>query len=721
MEDMILQARLLHVVFYNAETGYFVGRFQLCNETKSTFTATGFFHSTEIDSVWDLHGSYKEHPRYGLQFNITSYERVLKNDITSLIQFFSSSRFPGIGKQSAKKIVDTLGHDCIEKIQKDPAVLLSIPDFPLKKVKIIEEGILEEKEDDISYFFSKFGIGVQTAKKIENIYGNNTIEVIKQNPYQLLEEVDGVGFKTADKLARDLSVSLDDPRRIKAIIVQLVQQWCNSTGDTYIEIEKLYKKIQKEFHDLDVEAYLQEILDEGILIKEDKNIYYHKQFEAEKYISSFLFDFPYVEQPFSYIETLGDDIENIEDELHIEYEKIQKQAFHNFFLHPFSIITGGPGTGKTTIVQGLISLYKKYYPLDTIALCAPTGRASKRLSEICQNVKVSTIHSLLHWDLESNTFLKNEKELLDCDLLVIDEFSMVDQQLFQALLKSAKLVKKILLIGDENQLASVGCGSVLKDLITFSLFPLTRLEKIFRQKEGSDVITLAHEINEENVTVLEQGNDIAFFSCENYEVKDILIPIVSNALEKGYSIKDIQVLAPMYGGVAGIDALNNTLQKVLNPQDGYKDEIKVGYRVFRVGDKILQLKNQPDENVYNGDIGEIIAIEYADENALSKNVILADFDGNFVEYSGEQISNITHAYCISIHKAQGSEYPIVIMPVVKDYAFMLSKRLLYTGVTRAKKSLVLLGSKEVFLKYIHLQERHIRKTTLKKHILEKFE
>ena len=524
-----------------------------------------------------------------------------------------------------------------------------------------------------------------------------------------------MGFKTADKLARDLSVSLDDPRRIKAIIVQLVQQWCNSTGDTYIEIEKLYKKIQKEFHDLDVEAYLQEILDEGILIKEDKNIYYHKQFEAEKYISSFLFDFPYVEQPFSYIETLGDDIENI------EYEKIQKQAFHNFFLHPFSIITGGPGTGKTTIVQGLISLYKKYYPLDTIALCAPTGRASKRLSEICQNVKVSTIHSLLHWDLESNTFLKNEKELLDCDLLVIDEFSMVDQQLFQALLKSAKLVKKILLIGDENQLASVGCGSVLKDLITSSLFPLTRLEKIFRQKEGSDVITLAHEINEENVTVLEQGNDIAFFSCENYEVKDILIPIVSNALEKGYSIKDIQVLAPMYGGVAGIDALNNTLQKVLNPQDGYKDEIKVGYRVFRVGDKILQLKNQPDENVYNGDIGEIIAIEYADENALSKNVILADFDGNFVEYSGEQISNITHAYCISIHKAQGSEYPIVIMPVVKDYAFMLSKRLLYTGVTRAKKSLVLLGSKEVFLKYIHLQERHIRKTTLKKHILEKFE
>lgn len=721
MEDMILQARLLHVIFYNAETGYFVGRFQLCNETKNTFTATGFFHNTEIDSIWNLHGFYKEHPRYGLQFNITSYEKVLKNDVTSLIQFFSSSRFPGIGKKSAKKVVEVLGHDCIKKIQNDPAVLLTIPDFPLKKIKIIEKGILEENEDDVSYFFSKFGISVQVAKKIENIYGNNTIEIIKQNPYQLIEDIDGVGFKTVDKLARDLSFSLDDPRRIKAIIVQLVQQWCNSTGDTYIEIEVLCKKIKKEFNDLNVENYLQEILEEGILIQKDRNIYYHKQFEAEEYISSFLFDFPYIEQQFLHIETLNDDIESIEDELHIAYENNQKKAFQNFFLYPFSIITGGPGTGKTTIVQGLISLYKKYYPLDTIALCAPTGRASKRLSEICQNVKVSTIHSLLHWDLESNTFLKNEKELLDCDLLVIDEFSMVDQQLFQALLKSAKLVKKILLIGDENQLASVGCGCVLKDLISSSMFPLTRLEKIFRQKEGSDIITLAHEINEEKVTILDQANDIAFFSCENYEVKDILIHIVSNALEKGYSIKDIQVLAPMYGGVAGIDALNSTLQRVLNPQDAYKDEIQVGYRIFRVGDKILQLKNQPDENVFNGDIGEIIEIETADENVFSKNLILADFDGNLVEYSGEQISNITHAYCISIHKAQGSEYPIVIMPVIKDFSFMLSKRLLYTGITRARKSLVLLGSKDIFLKYIHLQERHVRNTTLKKYILEKFE
>lgn len=200
-----------------------------------------------------------------------------------------------------------------------------------------------------------------------------------------------------------------------------------------------------------------------------------------------------------------------------------------------------------------------------------------------------------------------------------------------------------------------------------------------------------------------------------------MIHIVSNALEKGYSIKDIQVLAPMYGGVAGIDALNSTLQRVLNPQDAYKDEIQVGYRIFRVGDKILQLKNQPDENVFNGDIGEIIEIETADENVFSKNLILAYFDGNLVEYSGEQISNITHAYCISIHKAQGSEYPIVIMPVIKDFSFMLSKRLLYTGITRARKSLVLLGSKDIFLKYIHLQERHVRNTTLKKYILEKFE
>jgi len=258
----------------------------------------------------------------------------------------------------------------------------------------------------------------------------------------------------------------------------------------------------------------------------------------------------------------------------------------------------------------------------------------------------------------------------------------------------------------------------LKDLIESACFPLVRLNKIFRQSEGSDVVTLAHQIREGSADILDHAKDIAFFPCQNYEVRDLILSVVSNALDKGYDPKEIQVLAPMYGGVAGIDALNNALQKMMNPSDSYKKELKVGYRLFREHDKILQLKNQPEDEVYNGDIGEIIEISYRDDNVHQKNCITADFDGVLVEYSGEQIYNITHAYATSIHKAQGSEYAIVIMPIVKDYRYMLQKRLIYTGVTRAKRSLVLLGDKEVFLHALRVEDRHVRRSTLQEKIKE---
>ena len=341
------------------------------------------------------------------------------------------------------------------------------------------------------------------------------------------------------------------------------------------------------------------------------------------------------------------------------------------------------------------------------------------MSELCV-CNATTIHSLLRWDLESNTFLVNEKEPLQCDLLIIDEFSMVDQWLFYNLLKASKLVKKILIIGDEDQLPSVGCGSVLKDLIACEQFAVTRLHKIFRQSEGSDVIALAHEIREEQITVLDYAKDIAFFDAQNYEVRDLVVRIVANALEKGYESKDIQVLAPKYGGVAGIDALNNALQKMMNPSTAHKRELKVGYRIFRVGDKVLQLKNQPEDEVYNGDIGEIVDIAYASESVGQKHQLLVDFDGIMVEYSNEQLYNITHAFCISIHKAQGSEYPIVILPIVSEYAYMMSKRLLYTAVTRAKKSLVLLGERDMLHKAVTRKERHQRNSTLEMRIRKLF-
>ena len=718
MEDeIILKAKLLFTVFRNDSNGYTVAKFVTYDANEEDFTATGYFGELHEDVVYKLLGDYVEHPRYGMQFQVKQYEKMMPNDENSLVRFFSSSLFPGIGKQTAQAIVDTLGENAVELIKDNHDILKDIPVLNERKRKSIIEGIIEHDDlDDSIVFFSRMGISVKTIMKFEALYGENAVNVVKENPYRLIEDIEGIGFKTADKIAKTLNFTDNHPYRIKAAVLAMILDICMQSGDTYLTKEILQQRFYKTFdHSIDLNSYLDTLEMERNIIMEDDRIYHHTQYDAQNGIAMFLSEFPKIREENEVFNE--NDLVMLENKFHISYEKNQRKAITDFFNESFLILTGGPGTGKTTIVKGILELYKHYFPNDTIALCAPTGRAAKRLSQLC-DAKACTIHSLLKWDLETNTFLINKEEPIDADLLIIDEFSMVDQWLFYNLLSASARIKKILVIGDEDQLPSVGCGSVLRDLIESNCFPIVRLNKIFRQSEGSDVITLAHQIREGNADILDNGKDVAFFECANYEVKDLVVSIVSNALEKGYDAKDIQVLAPMYGGVAGIDALNNALQKMMNPADEYKKELKSGYRLFREHDKILQLKNQPDDDVFNGDIGEIIEIQHAVDNVLQKNCILADFDGVEVEYSGEQIYNITHAYATSIHKAQGSEYAIVIMPIVSDYRYMLQKRLLYTGVTRARNSLVLLGEKEVFLKALHIEERHVRKSTLKEKIIE---
>ncbi len=718
MEDeLIIEAKLVHKIFYNESNGYGVFKFVTYDVEEKTFTATGSFYNVEFDYVYRLSGKYIDHPKFGIQFQVFSYQKVMPSDDESLIRFFSSSLFPGIGKQTAISIIHVLGDDAVDKIRNNPDVLLEIPGLNTKKRNSIMNGIMEyAEEDETTFFFTRYGISIKNIKKFEAKYGSDVISLIKENPYRIIEDIDGVGFKTADKLAQALQFDLEHPYRIKAAILAAILELCMKTGDTFIEEVDLKLFMKKQFPTIEIDDYITILENEFLIMREDNRIYHHTQYDSEQGIASFLKEFPYEKQNEVDSKKLIQDINNLQGELHIQYEEKQIEAMTNFFSNAFSILTGGPGTGKTTIVQGIIELYKKHYPMDQIAICAPTGRASKRLSELC-NCNATTIHSLLHWDLETNNFLINEKEPLTCDLLIIDEFSMVDQWLFYNLLKASKFVKKILIIGDEDQLPSVGCGCVLKDLIESRQFVVTSLSKIFRQSKDSDVITLAHEIRNEHVTILEDAKDVAFFNATQNEIKDMIIKIVENALKKGYSNEDIQVLAPMYAGVAGIDVLNNELQKLMNPVSSFKREIKIGYRTFREGDKVLQLKNQPDDDVYNGDIGKVIEILYENDTVDKKARIVVDFDGNYVEYSGEQLFNITHAFCISIHKSQGSEYPIVVLPIVRQYSYMLSKRLIYTAITRAKKSLVLLGEKNVFYDTIVKKDQVERKSTLKDRII----
>ena len=717
-EQLLILAKHRYTVFHNKENGYTVAKFVTIDENEKDFVVVGFFHEIDANFIYELKGQYVEHKKYGLQFQVESYELSKTKDKVSLVRYFSSAYFPGIGKKIAEAIVDTLGLDCIQLIKENPDILLSVRQLTDKKRDVIKEVLFLEEKNDVHAFFTSKGLSVKNILKLEAIYGEQAIQVVEENPYRIIEEVDGIGFKTVDKLAKEMSFDMNHPYRIKAAILSIILDLCIKSGDTYLYKEEIEKKVIKMFPDIDVREYLNMLQEQKLIYIEQERIYHHTQYESEKGIVDFLYEFPLQTTLPIYTDIIRQDITWIENELQIVYDEIQKKAIENFFLNPFSILTGGPGTGKTTVVQAIIQIYKKHFPTHTVACCAPTGRAAKRLTEItlCPS---TTIHSLLKWDLENNKFGMNEKEPLDIDILIIDEFSMVDQWLFYHLLSACTWVKKILIIGDDQQLPSVGCGNVLKDLMSSQVFPVTILKKIFRQKEESHVIQLAHHIREQSLISIEEGNDLTFIQCESVEVKENVKHIIQTKLSQGLLPKDIQVLAPMYQGVAGIDVLNKTIQQIVYEFSDESNSINVGYRTFKVKDKVLQLKNQPEDGIYNGDIGEIIDI--VDDAELNLFEVVVDFDGTVVSYGKDALINLTHAFCISIHKAQGSEYPLVIMPIVKEHSYMLDRRLLYTGITRASKELILIGNQEMFFKAVQRNDKQERKTYLKEKIIKKFE
>lgn len=706
------------VIIYR-NNNYTVAKFKTDDKMEKNLTVTGYLGEIFEEFPYRLYGNYTEHARYGLQFSIDSYEQVMPNDDSSLIRYFSSSFFDGVGKKAASKIVAQLGKDAINILKEDPEIVYQLVGLSDKQKESLKLGINNNIEDSI-VFLTQHGISSKNILKIEATYEDQAISIIKENPYKLVMDIDGIGFKTADKLAMSLGFDEMNPNRIKAAIVSVVLSIAMQSGNTYTTKVEVFMKLSKEFGFSDenlFETYLNELEMERLIFLDGDALYHITQYDAEKGIADFLCGFPYAESKRIDLENLDTYISKVEAKFNITYDEMQMNAMRTFFNQSFSILTGGPGTGKTTIVRAIIQLYMQLNQNATIALCAPTGRAAKRLGEL-GGIDATTIHSLLKWDLETNTFAVDENDPLLVDLIIIDEFSMVDSWLFYNLLKASHNVSKILIIGDENQLPSVGPGFILKDLIESKQFALTRLEKIYRQSEGSDVIALAHAMKEGKLDGLHQGSDVKMFACENYQVKDQILKIVSNAFEKGYTDLEVQVLAPMYNGVAGIDALNKAMQELCNPPDINKNELQLGYRLFREQDKILQLKNQPDDGVYNGDIGKIVEIISAKNDFDHVARVIVEYDGIFVEYTGDLLQNITHAYCISIHKSQGSEYPIVVMPILKDYIYMLQRRLIYTGITRAKKSLVLLGSEEMLKKGIQRTKYHERKTGLLKRIHE---
>ena len=703
------------VIFRNDSNFYTVAIFYTDSMSLDDVVVVGHLNELDYDQEYTLYGSFIEHQTYGIQFSFLSYQKVQPNDKESLIKFLSSPIFPSIGRKTAESIYETLGDGLLEMIKEDPKIVETLK-ISEKQADALIKGVLNSGNDfeHLVNYFTSFGLTINNIVKIEKRYGEEAIELVSENPYRLMEDIVGIGFKTCEKLAANMSFDMTSPHRYEAIMIDIVLSHIANTGDSYIELDVLQESFLSKNSDANFMECFVSILTRRTLLQDDERVYHHTQYDSEKTIAQILNMFPLDKLRSASENEVLKLLAEIEDDINIDYDESQISAILKFLNSDFSILTGGPGTGKTTIINAMVLVYKKLFPNLNIALTAPTGRAAKRLSELT-GCDAYTIHSLLKWELDSNTFGQNKDEPLDYDILIIDEFSMVDQWLFSKLLEASLNIKKILIVGDENQLPSVLPGSLLSDLISSELFPVERLSKIYRQKDGSSVIYLADKINKNKYDELVFEDEVRFIEAGDSQVDDGILQIVTNYLDRGYTIDDIQVLAPMYRNNSGINILNNKLQNLVNPESSDKEEFKYGYHNFREGDKVLQLKNVIDLEVYNGDIGVILEIDKMDPSNVK---ILVDFDGNIVEYSKDSLSYLTFAYCISIHKSQGSEYPIVIIPIVKSSTYMLRKRLLYTAITRSKKNLLLVGDKQLFIERIQRDDDHLRKTSLVKNLIE---
>lgn len=718
-----LKGKFRRAIFKSSDN-YVIGLFKVREIDKEyeeylnkTITFTGYFYDLNENDEYILDGKFVNHPRYGIQFNVTSYERIKPQDKDTLVAFLASGLFKGIGPKTALKIVETLGDDCVNLILEDYNNLLKVPGLTEKTATRIYNSLLNyEKNHMIMAYLFELGFNNKDALAIYNIYRDRTKEIIEDNAYQLIDDIEGINFMKVDQLRTKLGILANDIRRIKAAIIYIICEICNTIGHTYLFEEEIIDHVFKCLKtNIDTE-----IIREGIelLIKEHKIVivgkrYYLRQlYDAELNVAHFLIKLNNKEND---INNLDSQIKKVASHFDLTYNDRQQEAMRQSMKHNLLIITGGPGTGKTTVIKGIVTLYQQIMNLsydqlvDQMVLLAPTGRAAKRISEATM-LPASTIHRFLKWNKETNSFGINEYNKAEVKLVIVDEVSMIDVFLMDNLIKGLTNNVKLILVGDANQLPSMGAGQVLKDLIDSDVLNVVHLKQLYRQAESSTIIPLAHDINngETNFDYLNNDSDCQLIESLAVNVIDNIKLICEQKLKEGLNYRQLQVLAPVYHGENGIDNLNKTLQTIINPQSLSKKELLVGDIIYREQDKILQLVNQIDDNVFNGDIGIIEKI--IDDNNKEMYV---NFDGNIVKYVASDFINIKHGYAISIHKSQGSEFDIVIMPIVNKYNRMLYRKLIYTGVTRAKHELFMVGEKDAFIRGILNNETNIRRTTLK--------
>lgn len=735
---MELEGIVDEIIFRNDDNGYTVFLFD-CSD--KGYVAVGSFLSINIGENLKLVGNFKHNGKYGMQFQVDSYESIAPKTRNGIIRYLSSGLIKGVGPATAEAIVKKFKENTLEVIEFNPEKLVEVRGISQKKAKLISESLVEVKDmQNAMVFLQGYNITTTIALKIYEIYKNSTIEVVKTNPYRLVEDVNGIGFLKADKIAQSMGIAVDSPFRIRAGILHILNEASDKNGHTYMLKPQLVEGVNKllALENIDVSKIFEDIFDvlqKENLVKvfwEDKHeiIMLTKMYNAEKYVASKLAILNN-----SNIETdlnLDDEITFFENQKHLKLHQDQKNAIKMAINSGVSVITGGPGTGKTTIVSCALEIFKMLN--KNILLLAPTGRAAKRLSE-STGEEAKTIHRALEIDFRSKLglFVYNEKNPLPYDVVIVDEVSMVDVVLMNSLLKAISKGSKLILVGDKDQLPSVGAGNVLADILSSQTINVTQLTQIYRQENDSLIISNAHMINEGVMPVLDNKSSDFFFDSkeERADIFNSIVSLVTQRIPSFFKIEKskIQVLAPLKAGECGIENINVSLQEKINPPLPTKNEIKVGQTIFREGDKIMQTANnynlewkkryerenyfEDGAGVFNGDIGYIHKII-----PQTYEMIVWFEDGREVVYPRSELSQLSLAYAITIHKSQGSEFDAVVIPVTSGPSLIFTRNLIYTAVTRAKKLVVLVGSKSALKRMISNTYMAKRFTLLEKFLIE---
>ena len=675
-------------------------------------------------------GQIVQHSKYGEQLQITRYERA-KPTSKGLVKYFSSSHFKGIGLKTAQKIVELYGENTIDEILEHPEKLETISGLSSKSREAFVSTLrLNYGTEMVLAKLANYGIPNKLAIQIQDTYKEETIDIVENYPYQLVEDIKGLGFTIADQLAQELGIESQAPERFRAGLVHSLLNACMESGDTYVEAKDLLEKTLTllessrpvELEPSQLAQELSNLIEEEKVQQVDTKIFDNSLFFAEEGIHNHLIRILEKEDPNKHeIKTIQEHIATVEKELGIQYDAIQKKAICDAIQNKVFILTGGPGTGKTTVINGIIGVYALLEGLDLrkksslpILLAAPTGRAARRMNELT-GLPSATIHR--HLGMTGDDDTSHLEDYLDADFIIVDEFSMVDTWLANQLFSNISSNSKILIVGDSDQLPSVSPGQVLADLLQIPCIPQTRLERIYRQSEESTIVTLASQIRQGILPAdfTQKKADRSYFEIASSHIPATIEKILDAAIRSGIPARDIQVLAPMYRGTAGIDAINQLMQELLNPLQKGQISFEASQFHYRTGDKVIHLVNDAEVNVFNGDLGYITDLIPGKYTESKQDEIIIDFDDNEVSYPRNEWYKIRLAYAMSIHKSQGSEFPVVILPITSASKRMLERNLIYTAITRAKSKLILLGELQAFDYAI----KHIG-TARKTYLIERF-